>query len=359
MKVYIIAGEVSGDIYGAQIISNLLSRHPECEVRFWGGDAMLAVSKNIVKHIRETAFMGFVEVIKNIKTIKANFKLCKADILNFKPDVILFIDYPGFNLRIAKWAKQQSISTAYYIAPKVWAWKESRVKQIKQYVDKLYVIFPFEVEYFAKHEIEATYFGNPLHSRIESYKQANKYEKLSIALLPGSRNQEITRHLPLMYAYAEQESSTQFLLPLAQGYSEEKFYTLTGLSCPSNVTLIEESWKALHNAKYAIVASGTATLETMLFDVPQVVIYKANQISYWIAKRLLKIKYISLVNIIANKAVIAELIQHGANLQNLTLHLSQLKDSDTLDDYNQVKQSLSSIQDPIISVVDDLYSTFS
>lgn len=359
MKIYIIAGEVSGDIYGAQIISSLKQRYPETRIRFWGGDAMLKEDSNIVKHIKETSFMGFIEVVNNIGKIRKNFALCKTDILHYKPDVLLFIDYPGFNLRIAGWAKTRGVKTAYYIAPKVWAWKESRIKKIKQYVDKLYVIFPFEVAYFAKHGVTAEYFGNPLYSRIEAYKKNNPVTKQGIALLPGSRDQEIKRHLPLMYAFATKHPDREFLLPMAQGYDIERFWSLTGLKGPSNIMMLHNSWEVLNQVKYAIVASGTATLETMLFDVPQVVIYKANPISYFIAKRLLKIKFISLVNIIANNKIIEELIQHEATLENIAFHINQLDNPKTLLQYTTVKESLDSSEDPIALMVKDLYSTFS
>lgn len=357
MKVYIITGEASGDWYGAQVIKSLKSKHLDCEVRYWGGDSMLRESPNIVKHIKDTAFMGFIEVLKNLGKIKANLRFCKTDIEAFDPDIVLFIDYPGFNLRIAKWAKQKNYNTFWYISPKVWAWKESRVKKMKSAIDHLYVIFPFEVKYFAQFGIEAHYLGNPLAYKVKQYRLDNPVEKDAIVLMPGSRTQELKRHLGLMYDYARSNQNEQFILPLAQGFTSESLKELSMQDLPSNIELTTESWEALNRAKSGVIASGTATLEAMLFDVPQVVIYKANPLSYQIAKRLVKIKYISLVNILAGRRVITELIQQDANPTNLKKEMSLLTTNTTQlsNDYKQIKEELSLLgSQPFDALVDSI-----
>ena len=318
---------------------------------------MLAESPHIVKHIKETAFMGFIEVVKNLRQIKANLKLCKEDIQAFNPDFILFIDYPGFNLRIAQWAKSQSFKTVWYISPKVWAWKESRVHKMKAAIDHLYVIFPFEVEYFSKFGIKAHYLGNPLAYRIHQYRLDHPVSKDAIILMPGSRTQELKRHLGLMYDYARSQSTAQFILPLAQGFTSESLRTLSNQDLPPNIELTSESWAALNRSKLGIIASGTATLEAMLFSVPQVVIYKANPVSYQIAKRLVKIKYISLVNILADHKVITELIQHEANLQNLSAEMTKLQShpAPITDHYQSITSQLSTGNQPFDTLVESIY----
>ena len=358
MRIYLIAGEASGDMYGGHIIEHLLSSDPHNEVRFWGGDQMLAQSPNIVKHINETAIMGFFEVVKNLKTIKANLNLCKSDILEFEPDCIIFIDYPGFNLRIAEWAKSQDITTAYYIAPKVWAWKESRVKKLKAYVDYLYVIFPFEVEYFAKHGISASYFGSPLVNQINDFREANPTSKDKIILMPGSRKQELQRHLPIMIDFATIHNDQTFILPMAQGVTKQSLEALSPKPLTSNIELVDDSWTALNQAKLGIITSGTATLEAMLFDVPQVVIYKTSWVTYKIAQLLIKIKWASLVNIIANKEVVRELLQYEATMENLEKSLEELvQNSDKVEaQYKAITASLHTTDKPIHEMVDDLVS---
>lgn len=356
MKWYVIAGEVSGDIYGGHIINRILKSDPGSEVRFWGGNQMLAESGNIVKHIKETAFMGFVEVVKNLRTIRSNMQLCKDDITEYQPDCIIFIDYPGFNLRIAEWAKSQQFTTAYYIAPKVWAWKENRVKKLKAFIDHLYVIFPFEVDYFAKHEIKANYFGSPLVNEINAYRSAHPSEQSKIVLMPGSRAQELKRHMPLMVEYAMAYPDEQFILPITQGFTKASLAAYSPQSIPDNIEVVNNSWEALNQARLGIIASGTATLEGMLFDVPQVVIYKANWLSYHIAKRVVKLKWISLVNIIANKEVVTELIQDKANIDDLEQTISHLQSpqSKVTDEYATIRTTLESSEDPIQKMVSDL-----
>lgn len=355
MKIYIIAGEASGDWYGGKLIEAFQSQSPDVEIRFWGGDNMLSQNANIVKHIRDTAYMGFVEVVKNLRTIKANIALCKSDIADFKPDLIVFIDYPGFNLRIAEWAKANDFKTAYYIAPKVWAWKESRVKKIRAFVDQLYVIFPFEVDYFAGHDVNAKYFGCPLADEITP---VNSDQATSIAILPGSRKQELKRHIPLLFDLAKAQPNDKFVLPLAQGFEPSDLDAIQPR--PTNVKIVRGVEHSLTSAKYAIVASGTATLETMLYGVPQCVIYIANPISYAIGKQLVKLDYISLVNIIAGKEVVKELLQGEANLDNLKakINADNQKRNNQMNDYSSLRKQLTSDQSAIDLVVADMLSTF-
>lgn len=354
MKIYLIAGEASGDLYGGQIIKNIKSVSPDSQVRYWGGDEMLKQSPHIVKHIRETSIMGFVEVLKNIKTINANINLCKRDILEFNPDHIIFIDYPGFNLRIAEWAKKSGFSTVYYIAPKVWAWKESRVKKLRLYIDHLYVIFPFEKEYFHQHGIHAKYYGSPLVNRIKQYQEKNPSEKTKIVLMPGSRKQEIKRHLPLMLSYVTEHPKESFILPVAQGLQKDSLPNNDHL--PENLEIVTNSWEALNQSKFGIISSGTATLEAMLFNVPQIVIYKTNMITYQIARRVVKLNWISLVNIIANKEVVKELIQEDASLDRLESIIIEVNESISKikNAYSDISQSLSLYEDPIHEMVKDL-----
>ncbi len=360
MRVYIITGEASGDWYGAQIIKSLKAKDVHCDVRYWGGDAMLSESPHIVKHIRDTAYMGFIEVVKNLRKIRANINLCKTDIKAFDPDIILFIDYPGFNLRIAEWAKSQDYHTVWYISPKVWAWKESRVQKMKQAIDHLFVIFPFEVQYFSKFGVKATYLGNPLAYRIQKYRIDNPVKKDAIILMPGSRTQELKRHLSLMYDYATSCQSEQFILPLAQGFTPAKVRSLCNQEIPSNIMFTSDSWAALNRAKSGVIASGTATLEAMLFEVPQVVIYKANPISYQIAKRLVKIQYISLVNILANRPVITELIQNDATLPNLKHEMNNIENNhiQITNDYREITSTLATDSQPFDALVSRIYELY-
>jgi len=323
MKLFLIAGEASGDLHGSNLIKALKHKNPSIELAFWGGDLMEKES-NIkpLKHYKELAFMGFIEVIKNLGEIFKNFKLCKQHIIDFKPDAIVLIDYPGFNLRIAKWAKSQNIKVYYYISPKVWAWKESRVHKIIKYVDTLFTIFPFETEFFKKYNYPVEYVGNPLIDAIHNYKEEqnkelnfklknNLSDKPIIALLPGSRRQEVSTKLPVMLDSTKNLDNYQFVIAGAPSLDED-FYKPFIENRDASI-LFGQTYAILENAEAALVTSGTATLETALFKVPQVVCYIASPISYAIAKRLIKIKFISLVNLIFDKEVVRELIQHECN----------------------------------------------
>jgi lipid-A-disaccharide synthase len=345
MKYYIIAGEASGDLHGSNLIKELKKLDSNANIRCWGGDMMQSTGATLVKHYRDLAFMGFTEVVMNLKTIFANLKFCKKDILQFKPDVLVLIDYPGFNLRIAEWAKsvnnQRSMvncKTVFYISPQVWAWKESRVPKMKKYIDKMIVILPFEKAYYKnKWNWDVAYVGHPLVQVIDEFKQSTANSERStaepenniqeaknlIALLPGSRKQEISKKLPIMLKVSKAFPQYQFVLAKAPAL-EDEFYAgfmqhYTNVSAVRNKT-----YELLMQSKAALVTSGTATLETALFNVPEVVCYKGSKISYQIAKRVIKIKYISLVNLIMDKPVVKELIQDDLTAENVKQELSLL-----------------------------------
>ncbi len=350
MRYYIIAGEASGDLHGSNLIKELKMLDVLATVRCWGGDKMQEAGGELVKHYRELAFMGFAEVIKNLPTIFRNLRFCKQDILQYKPDTLILIDYPGFNLRIAKWAKQQGLKVIYYISPQVWAWKEGRVKMMKQCIDKMLVILPFEKEYYKKKwDWEVEYVGHPLVEVIEKSTmygvRSTMSERPIVALLPGSRKQEILKKLPIMLEVSKSFPSYQFIVAKAPGL-EESFYNdlLKGHSNVSYVT--NKTYELLEQSKAALVTSGTATLETALFAVPEVVCYKGSYLSYQIGKRLVKVKYISLVNLIMDKLVVKELIQDELTAANLEKELGELLTNNSRKeqlqkDYAALKQLLS------------------
>lgn len=335
MKYYIIAGEPSGDLHGSNLIHHLFKEDDEATVRAWGGDLMEAEGAEVVKHYRDLAFMGFSEVAMNIRTILKNFDLCKADILNFQPDVLILIDYPGFNLRMAKFAHAKGIKVFYYISPQIWAWKQSRVKQIRKYVDQVYVILPFEQAFYKKFGVDVTFVGHPLidavdqfHEKFpsrETFIEENKLdERKIVALLPGSRKQEIGRMLPLMLEVAEKHPEYQFVI--AGAPSQDHDYYQPFLK-KSNVHIVYGKTYALLSFSHsAMVTSGTATLETAIFKVPQVVCYRGGFISYAIARVLVKIKYISLVNLIMDREVVKELIQNKLNRRSLSKEFSRISE---------------------------------
>ncbi len=302
MKYYIIAGEASGDLHGSNLIKELHLLDAGANIRCWGGDLMQAAGATLVKHYRDLAFMGFTEIIMNLKTILNNLKFCKQDILQFQPDVVVFIDYPGFNLRMTEWAKENGYKTVFYISPQVWAWKENRVPKMKRTIDKMLVILPFEKEYYKnKWGWEVEYVGHPLVKVIDEERSKVKSEKLSnkgvIALLPGSRKQEILKKLPIMLEVSKLFPQFQFIVAQAPG-QEDSFYK-TMLQPFNNVSSVSnQTYNLLKQSRAALVTSGTATLETALFGVPEVVCYKGSSISYQIAKRLIKVKYISLVTLL-------------------------------------------------------------
>jgi lipid-A-disaccharide synthase len=328
MKYYIIAGEASGDLHGSNLIKELRKVDANAAIRCWGGDKMQDAGGQLVKHYRDLAFMGFTEVVKNLGTILQNLKFCKRDILQFKPDALILIDYPGFNLRIAKWAKRQGLKVIYYISPQVWAWKENRVRSMKKNIDKMIVIIPFEKEYFKnKWNWQVEYVGHPLVEVIESHKRHSTSSKISdkpiVALLPGSRKQEIAKKLPLMLEVSKFFPEYQFVIAEAPSIEDEFYKSFTANY--SNVSAVKDrTYDLLGQARAALVTSGTATLETALFGVPEVVCYKGSPVSYQIAKRVIKVKYISMVNLIMDKPVVKELIQDELTVENLRRELNEL-----------------------------------
>jgi lipid-A-disaccharide synthase len=365
MKYYIIAGEASGDLHGSNLIKSLSQLDNQIEVRAWGGDLMQDAGAKIVKHYRELAFMGFVEVIKNLGTILKNISFCKKDILDFNPDVLILIDYPGFNLRIAKWAKSKGIKVVYYISPQIWAWKESRIKTIKSSVDKMLVILPFESDFYDKWNYKVDYVGHPLVEVVDSFiqnqiKPRKDWESRSIiGILPGSRKQEINIKLPIMLEVAKQLPDYQFVVAKAPGI-EDAFYNGLLKDLKNVNTLKNQTYSLLYEAKAALVTSGTATLETALFGVPQIICYKGSSISYEIAKRIIKIKYIGLVNLIMDKPVVKELIQDDLTTENIITELNDILDNTTkqhqiFEDYATLKKLLASGGDASKNAADIIY----
>ncbi len=334
MKYYIISGEASGDLHGSNLMKALVEKDSNAEIRFWGGDLMQEVGGTLVKHYRELAFMGFAEVLLNIRTIFRNIKYCKKDIIEFKPDVLILIDYPGFNMRIAEFAKKEGIKVHYYISPQIWAWKENRIHKIKRDVDEMSVILPFEKDFYEqKHNFPVHFVGHPLIDAIANRKQVgieafNKEYNLSnkpiIALLPGSRKQEIKKMLSIMLKMADKFQEYQFVIA---GAPSQDFEFYKQFMNQENVKFISNKTYDLLSVSYAaIVTSGTATLETALFKVPEIVCYKTSWVSYQIGKRLIDLKYISLVNLIMDKEVVKELIQNEFNEKNLEQELYKILD---------------------------------
>lgn len=331
MKYYILAGEASGDLHGSNLIKELIKQDPHAEIRCWGGDLMQEAGGELVSHYKERAFMGFAEIIKNLSSILDFIKYCKKDIQEYKPDALIFIDNSGFNLRIAKWAKPAGFTTFYYISPQVWASRAGRVETIKKTIDHMYVVLPFVKPFYEKYNYDVTYVGHPLidaihnHPSIDSavFKKENQLsDKPIIALLPGSRKQEITKMLSGMLSIIEDFPDYQFVIAGApsQDYSfYQQFIQNENIKFISNKT-----YDLLKNATAALVTSGTATLETALFKVPEVVCYKGSWASYQIAKRIITLKYISLVNLIMDEEVVTELIQDDFNTKNIKKELTKI-----------------------------------
>ncbi len=351
MKYYIIAGEASGDLHASNLMKAIKQKDQNAEFRFWGGDLMQKQGGTLVKHYRDLAFMGFLEVIQNLKTILNNIKICKKDIQEYKPDMLILVDYPGFNLRIAKFAKELGIKVIYYISPQLWAWKEGRVETIKKYVDEMMVILPFEKDFYKKHQVEAHFVGHPLLDAIEGLQpvdiqkfksENNLNEKEIIALLPGSRKQEVTKMLELMLSVRSYFTDYQFVIAGAPSL-EKDFYEQF---VDADVHFVSnKTYDLLRSSKAALVTSGTATLETALLNIPEVVCYRGSQISYEIGKRLIKnIKYISLVNLIMDKEVVTELIQNELTKENLVKELNKIlnteKRTQVLNDYEILRSKL-------------------
>ncbi len=327
MKYYLIAGEASGDLHGANLMKAILKNDPQAKFRFWGGDKMQAVSGTLVKHYRDLAFMGFAEVLMNLRTIRKNFSFCKKELLDFSPDVVVLIDYPGFNLRMAKFAHNKGIKVAFYVSPTIWAWKQSRVYKVKKYVDRMMVILPFEEEFYARFDYQAYFVGHPLLDELAEEKPVVREDFLKlndlpdkpiVAVLPGSRTQEIKKILPKMLVAAPQFSKYQFVIAGVRSVPEAVYLQ------QKTPVVFEQTHALLRHADAAMVASGTATLEAALLGVPQVVCYQTSPVSYFIARLLVHIKFISLVNLILDKEVVRELIQHEFSEKNLMAELYDL-----------------------------------
>jgi len=344
VKYYIIAGEASGDLHGSNLIKALKAEDPDADIRCWGGDKMSAAGGHVVKHIRDLAFMGFVEVIRHLPTILGNISFCKKDILQYRPDVVILIDYPGFNFRLFEFIKTNGFRLFYYISPQLWAWKTGRVKQVKKYVDKMFVIFPFEKEFYARHGVTVDFVGHPLLDELTSAsnEMTKPVEKI-IALLPGSRRQEINYLLPEYLKVIPHFPSYRFIVAGMSNLGEDFYSSLIGQAdCE-----IEwgNTYGLLSRSYAAIVTSGTATLETALHDVPEVICYKASPLSYLIARQLIKgIDYICIVNLIAGKKVVSELIQDDVNESALIRELNKLLGleyrNEVLADYQKVREML-------------------
>lgn len=332
MRYYIIAGERSGDLHGGNLVKALKKCDSAVTVRGFGGRYLEEAGAELTVHYDDMAFMGFVEVVKNLNKISKYIKQCKDDILQFRPDAIVLIDYGGFNTRIAKFGKQKGIKVFYYIPPKVWAWHQNRALKLKQNVDRMFVILPFEKEFFKKFDIEVDYVGNPVLDAIKAHQDDPNFlanhklisSKSVIALLPGSRKQELQRIIPVMADVVKLNPSREFVVAAVKNLKNELYSPLRGLS---NVTFVyEETYNLLKNSQAAIVTSGTATLETALFHVPQVVVYKANSLTYSIGKLVIQVPFISLVNLISGKEVVKEMIQQNARGENISNELNRILD---------------------------------
>ncbi len=357
MRYYIVAGEASGDLHGSNLIKGLKEKDSNAEIRCWGGDLMQQAGATLVKHYKESSIMGFVEVAFNLNKILKNLKECKNDILNYNPDVVILIDYPGFNFKIAEFAFKKGFKVYYYIAPKVWAWKESRVKKLKAFTTELFIIFPFEIDYFNKKGLKTNYCGNPLLDSIDGFKYSQETkedfakrvnlnpENDYIALLTGSRKSEIKFLLPRVLEICRSSPQYNFILAAAPGIDKEHYMQIIKEK-PKNLSIIfGETYSALKHSKAAIISSGTASLEAALLNTPQVVCYGGNEITYRIAKALVKLKYISLANLILNKEIFKELLQHDCTPNTISSELDELLNNEPyrnnmLKDYAQVREAL-------------------
>ncbi|HCN11668.1 MAG TPA: lipid-A-disaccharide synthase [Chryseobacterium sp.] len=352
MKYYIIAGEASGDLHASNLMKSILKKDSNAEFRFWGGDLMQKVAGiSPVKHYKDLAFMGFLEVAKNLNTILKNIKFCKEDIQKYKPDVLILVDYPGFNLRIAEFAKSLGIKIVYYISPQLWAWKEGRVEKIKKFVDEMLVILPFEKDFYKKHQVEAHFVGHPLLDAIsdlptldlQKFKSENNLnEKEIIALLPGSREQEVEKMLQIMLSVRPYFPEYQFVIAGAPSLPKSFYQKFVD----ENVHFVSnKTYDLLRSSKAALVTSGTATLETALLNIPEVVCYRSSKISYEIGKRVVKnINYISLVNLIMDEEIVTELIQNELNTHNLVKELTKILEGENrtkmLENYEALREKL-------------------
>lgn len=354
MKYYIIAGEASGDLHGSNLVASLRTHDKDAKIRAWGGEKMRRNGANVVKNYHELAFMGFVEVLMNLRTILKNFSFCKKDISEFNPDAIILIDYPGFNLKVAKWAHKKGYKVFYYISPQVWAWKRRRVYKIKRVVDKMLCILPFEKKFYDSYNVDCQFVGHPLLDEIAKVNPVdkNKFYKTNrlnpkkeiIAMLPGSRKQEVSRMLTVMLDVVKQFPNYQFVIACAPSLPVSYYKEIIGDK--ANVRLVvNRTYQLLQLSSAAMVTSGTATLETALFDVPEVVCYKANKISYIIARQLAKVRFICLVNLIMDREVVKELIQNDLTPNNVASELKSLlasskRQKKLLEDYEELKAVL-------------------
>ena len=354
MKYYIIAGEASGDLHASNLVAEIKKKDKKAEFRGFGGDLMQKQGVTLVKHYRTMAFMGFIEVAVNLRKVLGNIALCKKDLLDYQPDALILVDYPGFNLRIAKFAHEMGLKVYYYISPQVWAWKRRRVKKIKKSVNKMLVILPFEEEFYKRYGVDVTYVGNPLLDELAKFGTANRSiflrrnslgEKREIvALLPGSRSQEIKRTLPIMLKVVPHFPEYQFVIAGVSSIEKSLYKKIIG---NTDVFLVEgQTYELLQNSSAAVVTSGTATLETALFSVPEVVCYKATGFSYRLAKWMIKVKFISLVNLVMDKEVVKELIQGDLTEENIVKELDLLmhngkRQRQLLEDYEDLKDRLA------------------
>jgi lipid-A-disaccharide synthase len=352
MKFYLIAGERSGDLHGSNLINQLKQREPGAQFRGFGGDYMHEAGMEEVVHYRELAFMGLAEVLANLRTISKKIEQCKRDILQYKPDVIVLIDYAGFNMRIAKFAKSNGIKVYWYISPKVWAWNQSRAWKLKSNVDRMFVILPFEKDFFKKFDWNVEYVGNPVLDAIKAHKPSPDFREKNdlvatsrvVALLPGSRQQELKKIIPLMTGVAAKMPDVQFVVAAVGNLKQELYDDLKSLD---NVKFVHDAaYDLLTIADAAIVTSGTATLETALFRVPQVVVYKTSALTYWIAKLIIKVPFISLVNLVANKEVVKEMIQQKASVEEVSAALERIMND------GSYRENMLNEYDSIIGILD-------
>ncbi len=350
MKYYLIAGEASGDLHAANLMIALKVRDPEAEFRFYGGDLMQAEGGTLVKHYADMAFMGFVEVALNLRKILKNMKSCKEDISAWKPDVVIPIDFPGFNLKIAAYCKEKGFKVFYYISPKVWAWNQKRVLNIKKVVDKMFCILPFEVDFYKSWDMKVDYIGNPLldavfihQKNVNFLAENNLSQKPIVALLPGSRKQELKGILPDLMEVVGRFPDCQFVIAGAPSFDVNHYASFIGKKLVP--VIFNQTYDLLEHASAAIVASGTATLETALFHIPQVVVYKGNPVSIAIARAVIKIRFISLVNLIMDREIVKELIQQDCTPEKISQELGSLLHDETyrktmLDNYGFLDEKM-------------------
>ena len=353
MRYYIIAGEASGDLHASNLVAEIKKKDKKAEFRGCGGDLMKAEGVALLKHYRTMAYMGFVEVAVNLRKVLKNIAQCKRDIMDYRPDVVILVDYPGFNLRIAEFAHEKGFKVFYYISPQVWAWKRRRVYKIKKSIDKMLVILPFEEEFYKQYGVDVTFVGNPLLDELAKFGPTNRSMFLRrnsigekreiIALLPGSRKQEVKRMLPEMLQVIPDFPEYQFVVAGVSSIEKDFYKTIIGNA--DALLVVDQTYELLQNTSAAVVTSGTATLETALFTVPEIVCYKANYISYLIAKWLIKVKYISLVNLVMDKEVVKELIQDDMNKENIAKALAGVlrngkRQKQLLEDYDELRERL-------------------